>query len=177
MALGLLFGERSLTVVAAAFKDSVTARTIATNLARGLGQDGAAQVAVVEPADSRLAVKVEPDSEGILRTAVRSHLVLGLLGLAAGPAVGMGAVHGNWAGAAQAPALTVIVAGVLAMFADMLLAGLLTLRPDHGVVADQVQRAAADGLWTVVAHPRNHAEALASSALLTAAGGRLVRSL
>lgn len=176
MALGLLFGERSLTVIAAAFKDSVTARATAANLARRLGHEGAAQVAVVEPEDNRVAVKVEPHSEGIMRTAVRSHLVLGLMGLAAGLAVGMGAVHGNWAGAAQAPALTVIVAGVLAMFAGMLLAGLLTLRPDHGVVADEVQRAAAAGLWTVVAHPRTHAEALASTALLTAAGGRLVRS-
>jgi hypothetical protein len=177
MAFQLLFGERSLTVVAAAFGDPAAAHTIATSLARRLGKNRDSQVAVVEPADTLLSIKVEPESEGIKRTAIRSHLALGLFGLVAGLALGIAAVHENWAGAAQTPVLTTIVAGMLGIFAGLLLGGLLTLRPDRGEVADEVQRAAANGLWTVVAHPRNHAEVRTSSAMLTQAGGRLIRSL
>mgnify|MGYP006174973895 CR=1 FL=1 len=76
-----LFGERSLTLVAATFPTRAAAVDAATTLQAELPQAG---VDLIHPHDVNLARKLEPESQGIWRTAIRSHLVLGLAGLVLG---------------------------------------------------------------------------------------------
>jgi hypothetical protein len=143
-------------VVAAVFADQSTAHAMAKDLATRLSS--------VERAVSPL----------------RSHLALGLVGLAGGVSVGLLAVHWNWAWSAHSPFRTVIAATVLAMFAGLQLADLLadlgTLRSDDTFAAVEVERAADEAGWTVVVHPRSRAEAHGAAVRLAAAGGRVVRS-
>ena len=79
-----LFGERSLTLVAATFSDRTTAVDAATALQADLPQT---EVDLLRPHDANFARKMEPESQGIMRTAIRSHLVLGLAGLVLGAVV------------------------------------------------------------------------------------------
>lgn len=67
------FGEQSLTLVAATFSDQVTAAGAATELRADMPQ---VEVDLVHPGDEDFARRMEPESRGIRRTAVRSHLVL-----------------------------------------------------------------------------------------------------
>jgi len=79
-----LFGERSLTLVAATFPNRAAAVDAATTLQAELPQTG---VDLIHPHDVNLARKLEPESQGIWRTASRSHLMLGLAGLVLGAVV------------------------------------------------------------------------------------------
>jgi hypothetical protein len=76
-----LFGERSLTVAAAAVDDRRQAESATDNLCRQI--DKIATVAVVSPGDTEVARKMEPEQRGIWRTLVRSHLILGAGGIQA----------------------------------------------------------------------------------------------
>jgi hypothetical protein len=62
-------------------------------------------------------------------------------------------------------------------FFGMLLAGLVSLRPDHGIVVGQLRSALRRGRWAVVAHPSSEAHARAALAAFRAEGGVAIRSL
>src|SRR5512144_2522278 len=84
MARLLLIGERSRTLVGASFHDGWSAERAATLLDRLVR--ARADVAVIRPGDKNPARKIEPDDDGVWRTLVRSHLVLGAGGTIAGAA-------------------------------------------------------------------------------------------
>ena len=79
---GPVLGERAPSKVAALFGDQRGAEAAAARLRRELGL-GEAQVRVLSPGDPHPGRKIEPDDRGIWRTAIKSHVTLGLLGLMA----------------------------------------------------------------------------------------------
>src|SRR5690606_6609120 len=85
----VFFGERSVTKVAGLFSTDEAARQAAQNLVEHSPLDRS-QIRVLGPSDtaatlgSGLGRAIEPDSKGIARTLVKSHLAAGLLGLIAG---------------------------------------------------------------------------------------------
>lgn len=171
-----LFGERSLTLVAALFDNGTAAARAAGSLQRQQRGERC-PVLVVEPHDPRLGRKLEPESRGIWQTLLRSHGKLGAAGLVVGAAVGALLVASGWAAAEASPGMTVGVAALYGLFAGLLLAGLLTLRPDRGRVISSVRDATAHGRWAVVAHPRSAEEADEAREALAREGGDVIRSL
>jgi len=169
-----LFGERSLTLVAATFSDPVSAADAATELRADMPQ---VEVDLVRPRDADFARKMEPDTEGIWRTAVRSHRVLGPAGLLVGAAAAAMLVSLDWPAAARSPMLTALFLGTLGLFAGLMLAGLLTLRPDRSRVTLSIRRRNRAGQWAVVAHPRSTAQSDWVVDRLRKAGGTVIRSL
>ena len=93
-----LFGERSLTLVAASFDSHGAAERAAYALKQSTGLDG--EVAVIDPGDPLARRKLEPEQRGLWTTLLRSHLILGVAGVAVGVGVGVGA---SAAGADVAP--------------------------------------------------------------------------
>ena len=71
-------------------------------------------------------------------TLVRSHAILGCVGLLVGLGVGMAAIVLPWPAAASSPVFTLLFAAIIGAFLGMIAAGLLTLRPDHGLVIRRV---------------------------------------
>ena len=169
------FGERSLTVVAAAFDDRRRAESAADNLR--LQTDKVGTVAVVSPSDTEVMRKMEPEQLGIWRTLVRSHLILGVGGILIGLLFALGLVLAPWPAAAASPGLTALFTGMLGGFLGMMAGGLVTLRPDHGAVIRSMRAKLKVGQWGVVARPMDEASAERAFAVLASAGGGPVRSL
>lgn len=169
-----LSGEQSLTLVAATFADQATAADAATELRADMPQ---VEVDLVRPRDADFGRKMEPETTGIRRTAVRSHLVLGPAGLLVGALAAATLVTLGWPAAVSSPMLTTLFLATLGLFAGLMLAGLLTLRPDRGRVTLSIRRRSRAGQWAVVAHPRSSAQSDWAVERLRKAGGTVIRSL
>jgi hypothetical protein len=73
--------------------------------------------------------------------------------------------------------LTALFLATLGLFAGLMLAGLLTLRPDRSRVTLSIRRRNRAGQWAVVAHPRSPAQSDRVVDSLRKAGGTVIRSL
>jgi len=145
-----LLGERSLTLVAATFPNRASAVDAATALQAELPQT---EVDLIHPHDVHLARKLEPESQGIWRTASRSHLMLGLAGLVLGAGVAATLIGIGWPAAVKSPMLATLFLSNLGLFVGLMVAGLLTLRPDRSRVVTSIRKRSLSGDWAVVAHP------------------------
>ena len=169
-----LFGERSLTLVAATFPNRAAAVEAATTLQAELPQAG---VDLIHPHDVNLARKLEPESQGIWRTARRSHLMLGLAGLVLGAVAAAMLIGIGWPAAVKSPMLATLFLSNFGLFVGLMVAGLLTLRPDRDHVLTSIRERNRSGDWAVVVHPTSPAQSERAIARLRKAGGRVVRSL
>ena len=178
----LLFGERSLTKVAALVADVAEADAAAEALLRDTDLDRS-QVCTLRPEDARAsrralrARKFEPEQRGIVHTLIRTHVTLGIAGAVAGivlfallRAAGVPLIAASpWASA-------LVIAGFGAVF-GMMVGGLVSLRPDHAMLFDELRRGLEHGRFAVVAHPLNSVQADAAQRCLVARGHEVVRSL
>ncbi len=161
-----LFGEKYLSHLTAVFGDEAQAREAADDLRRHPAMERV-QVSMIAPGESRPTSKVEPETRGIWRTAWKSHLILGVLGLFLGIILAKLLLA---TGAAFATSSPNVLAAVLAFFGlsgGMILAGLLTLRPDQDRLVGAARAAAEEGKWTVVAHVKNAEEKEAAREMLS----------
>lgn len=172
----LLFGERYVTKVAAVYPDAASARRAAADVRASARLTGK-QVQVVEPYDRDWARKIEPEGVGIWRTAVRSHVTLGILGLVAGVilffilwVLPVDAVRST-------PLLALVVIGTFGLVFGLMAGGFVTLRPDHDTVVRPVREAAGAGRWAVVVHASSHDERAAIVAALDRTGAAVATTL
>src|SRR5690606_36962817 len=80
---GPVFGEKSLSKLAAVFDTRAQAEDVVTRLREQLGLE-AAQLQVVSPDDPHPGRRIEPESRGIRQTAIKAHITFALLGIVAG---------------------------------------------------------------------------------------------
>jgi len=73
--------------------------------------------------------------------------------------------------------LATLFFATLGLFAGLMLAGLLTLRPDRSRVTLSIRRRSRAGKWAVVAHPTSPEQSERAVARLRKAGGAVIRSL
>lgn len=169
-----LFGERSLTLVAASFSDRRRAREAADALCRDSQLDG--EVTVVGPGDPMRARKFEPEQNGIWCTLLRAHLFLGIVGAVAGVLATGAVLATGWAAALHSPGYLLLFLTVMGAFAGMMAGGLLTLRPDHGFVIRAMRDSLRQRQWAVVVRPLNRLQVEAAVSGLQRAGARPMRS-
>jgi hypothetical protein len=167
-------GEASRTLVAASFDDAAQAEAVASTLKSDPQVDG--EVSVIAPGDPLAARKMEPEQRGIWRTLRRGHLVFGAAGVLLGLVVSFIAIR-QWAAAADSPGFTVLFITVLGAFFGLMVGGLITLRPDHDAVIQQVRAALERGQWAVVVRPLSDACARNALSTLEKAGATPLRSL
>lgn len=176
MATSLLFGERSLTMVAAVFDQAQQARTAAEQVLHDSGLP-AQQVKVMGPGDPAVESKLEPEDKGIFRTLVKAHVTLGIAGLIGGLLLAGVLILVGAGFAVSSPFYTFFVAGLFGLFAGGMFGGLMTARPDHDVVIAKVEEAVHEGHWAVVVHPLNHDQEKRAEEVLQHTGGEVVHSL
>jgi len=111
-----------------------------------------AQVFVISPRDPHPGKELEPEDRGIWQTLVRSHVWLAVAGAAVGLlffalliALGVGFIRDN------AMVAAVIIVVFFAVF-GMMVAGLITLRPDHMPYLMTAQSALKEGKFVVAVH-------------------------
>lgn len=168
-----LFGERSLTTVAAIYHDGHSAERVMQRLRR---RADIGDVNVVSPNDPRTTAKLEPEEAGIWRTLLRSHVILGASGLILGLLAALMLVRTGWPAAAASPGMALLFLAVVGAFFGLIGGGLITLRPDRGWLIEQVREAAGQHRWTVVAHPLDRRGAARAHRLLRATGARTLRT-
>ena len=161
--------ERSPTLVIADFGTNEAA-------AAALAALHDQQAFIVGPKDPMAPRKLEPDSRGIGRTLLMSHLLLGAAGALVGLLAGWLLIR-NWPAAALSPGYTLFVATALGAVFGMLLAGLISIRPDHVVLIRQAHAARKRGRWIVAVHPTDMARADDAMAVLRRQGAAPKRSL
>jgi len=110
------------------------------------------QILIVQPHDPNMALKTEPEVKGIARTFAKSHVVLGIGGLVFGLLLAAVLVAIGPDLTSSSPMFTFIALGFLFTFLGLLLAGFISMRPDHDFLIGKTRAAANAGQWTVIAH-------------------------
>lgn len=116
------------------------------------------QINIIQPLDPLIAHKLEPEVKGISQTLVRSHLSLGAAGLLLGLIVALVLVTFGPSLTRSSPLFTFIATCFLCTTGGLLLAGLISLRPDHDPMIAKARTAASTGRWTVVVHCADEAQ-------------------
>lgn len=145
-----LLGERYPSRVAATFDNADSARRAADSLLHEADLS-VEQVRVIDPQDPLIGHKLEPESRGVGRTLVRSHLFLGLLGLVTGLAVVASLLASGLAFAVSQPVMTGVSLGAFGAILGLLAGGVISVRPDHRRLNLMARDATRKGSWMVVA--------------------------
>lgn len=135
------------------------------------------QVLVMTTSDQHQGRELEPESRGIWKTLVRSHIWLAVVGALAGLllfivtyATGVAFVVSN---AVWSAALFVIFCSIL----GMMVAGAVTLRPDHTPYIMKAQAALKEGKAVLTVHASSHAQMVAARELLEQQNADIITSL
>jgi len=147
----VLFGEDYSHKVSAQY-NSQEAADQAVEILVNKAQIPRFQIRVVKPYDPNMASKIEPESKGIARTLAKSHKVLGIGGLVFGLVLAAVLVMVGPEMTRASPMFTFIALGFLFTFLGLLLAGVISLRPDNDPMLEQTRTATDTGHWTVIAH-------------------------
>jgi len=107
-------------------------------------------ISIVKPNDSQLSKKVEPESHGIAKTLVKSHVWLGLAGTIIGLVIATILVTIGPDIAQSSPLLIYIVFIFFGAIFGLMLAGAVSLRPDHDPLITQTVEASQEHQWSVV---------------------------
>lgn len=145
-----VLGENYSHKVSAEFDSESAANNALEALARA-GIPGS-QTEVVRPHDPDMAIKVEPEVQGVARSLAKTHVVLGLAGLVVGLALAAILVTVGPTLTQSSPVMTFIAVGFICPVLALLLAGAISIRPDHDPVIEKTRVANKAGRWTVVAH-------------------------
>lgn len=144
-------GEHQAHKAAAIFETESDAKGVAETLSKNTSLNDE-QVLVVTPQDQHQGEALEPENQGIWHTLLRSHLWLGVGGAIAGfilflilSAAGVGFIVQNTMAAA---AVLAALGGVI----GLLLAGGVTLRPDHTPYVVKAQAALNEGKYVLTVH-------------------------
>lgn len=171
-----LTGEQKGHKVAAVFDTETDAKGAAKALCAGtsLTDD---QVAVLSPRDPHQGSELEPEDQGIWHTLVRSHVGLGAGGAVTGfivflilSALGIGFIAQN----------SVVAASVLAalgLMLGLLLAGAVTIRPDHTPYLMKAQSALSKGKYVLTVHASSTQQLQEAKSLLDARNVKTVQSI
>ena len=171
-----IFGEESLTTVAALFADRAAAQAAADRVRAELGPE-AATIHVVAPGDRQIPRKLEPEGKGVMFTAIKAHITLGLVGLVVGLLLSWVLYSSGIAAIRSNPLVaTVVITGFATAF-GLFAGGLVTLRPDHDPLNLRVMEEVGKGRHAVLVHPNRHGDAARAAQLLESASGEVMRTL
>jgi hypothetical protein len=176
MAWQKLFGEKATTKIAVVFKTEAQAIEAARSLKMAADLQST-QVHFIAPYEKEFSRKIEPEVQGILRTAVRSHLALGVAGLILGFGLWLALYAQGWPTIRSTPIMSAVALMFFTTAGGMMLGGLITARPDHQVVIQRIRTASHAGEWSLVIHPRDPEQCDIVMAFLSAAKADVTRTV
>lgn len=141
--------EQQPAKVAAIFNNEAEARAAREELINE-GNFDAKAVSIVTPGDDNLSKKIQPESKGIAGTIIKSHGILGVVGLLAGLIAASILVAAGPTFTQASPFGTYFALGFVGLLIGMMLAGGITLRPDHDPLTNKTIQASQQHQWTVI---------------------------
>lgn len=175
MNTNVLSGEQSNTKIVAVFKTKSAAEECAQKVQeKGLDPN---QFDIVAPNEEDYDRKLEPESQGVKRTAIKAHVTFGIAGLIFGAVLWAILYFLDIAFIKSAVASSLIAFLFFATAGGLLLGGFITMRVDHQVVIQEVDTAVHEGHWALVMHPRTAEQTHVISQTLSDLGIDSARSL
>lgn len=151
--------EQHPAKVAAVFNSETEANRAQEELINS-GQFASQVINIIRPEDPSLSEKIEPESHGIAKTIVKSHGVLGIVGLFAGMILASILVAAGPTYTQDSPLPTYLALSFFGLLLGLMVAGAVTLRPDHDPLINQTVEASHKNKWTVIVqtddHEQNH---------------------
>ncbi|MDX1572923.1 MAG: hypothetical protein R3341_02785 [Methylophaga sp.] len=141
--------EKHPAKVAAIFNNEAEAKRAKQDLINE-GKFASNLINIVKPEDSDLSKKIEPDNRGIVRTLLNSHIILGIGGLLVGLIAAAILVAIGPAFTQSSPFGTYFAMGFVGSMLGMMLAGAVSLRPDHDPLITKTIEANEHNEWTVI---------------------------
>lgn len=171
-----LSGERSDHKVAGIFQNQEAAKLAATSLESSMAI-GADRIEFLNAETAESGRALEPESHGIWKTMVRSHVWLALVGAVVGVIVfafmWVGGVHFVVANPYWSLGLLIVFPAV----GGAMVGGLITLRPDHAPYLLQTREAIKAGRHVLAVQAKSPAEMQQIDELLRERGAKTVSSL
>lgn len=143
--------------VAAIYTNEVSANAARQTLINE-GNISPAVISIVKPHDSNLSKKIEPESQSIAKTIVKSHGWLGLIGAIAGLLLATILSISGPEMTRSSPLFTYLVFIFFGAVFGMMLAGAISIRPDHDPLITKTIEASQENDWTVVVQTDDRAE-------------------
>ncbi|MEX1199466.1 MAG: hypothetical protein WEB02_01635 [Methylophaga sp.] len=141
--------EQHPAKVAAIFNNEAEARAAREELIND-GKFGAETVNIVTPGDDNLSKKIQPESKGIAGTIIKSHGILGVVGLLAGLIAASILIAAGPTFTQDSPLATYFAMGFVGLLIGMMVAGAITLRPDQDPLTNETIQASQQHQWTVI---------------------------
>lgn len=166
-----MFGERSLTKVAGIYHHQAAAEAGLEQLRNAAGLERS-QVRLLRPQDAQQSNRelfgraVEPESAGLARTLVQTHVVGGLAGVVFGVGLYLWLARAAHPFITSSPLLAFIAIVGFSTTFGLMAGGFIALRPDHIFLISQLRSALRENRWVVVAHPVNREQAARAKGLL-----------
>ncbi len=171
-----LTGENFSHKVAAAFDHPLLAKIAAGKVQEAL-QLAPRQLHVLSPEEASVERALEPESEDVFRTGVRSHAWLGLVGAGIGSlAFAVFLAYGSPM-VTSSPGLAAAVLIGFGTGAGMLIGGMLPPRPDEDPYLHRVADTLRDERSVVVVHSKDPKECSAVQRELQRLGALTIRTL
>jgi len=131
----------------------------ANNARKMLIEEGnftAAQINIVRPHDAQAGHKIEPETNAIGKLLMKSHVAFGGLGLIlclilASLTSGFGPTFVQ-----SSPLLAHLALGTIGVFLGLIVAGVVSLRPDHDPLITQTLEACEHDQWAVIVQTKQH---------------------
>lgn len=177
-----VFGERSVSKLAGVYRLRGDAEHAAHDLAGVAGLEPA-QLRVLGPQDVRpshreyFARAVEPETRGIFRTLWRTHAITGAIGAALGVLLFAALYFAGQPMVVGSPWFALMVCTGFATTFGLLAGGVLSMRPDHALLIDQLRRALRERGWAVVVHPVSEQQFDAARRALQSSGAKVLTTL
>lgn len=146
-----IIGEKRPGMVSGVFSNEEDAKTAVACLVHE-GDFDSENINLVSPNDKYFEQKVEPDEAGIARTLVMSHLVFGFMGLLIGLILAAMLTLFGPPLAQSSPMFTTMALALICFFIGLIVAGLVSVRPDHDPLIVSTREAIRSGSWAVVVH-------------------------
>lgn len=141
--------EQHPAKVAAVFNSEAKAQDARQDLI-SKGKFASQLINIVEPEDPNLSNKIEPESSGIAKTFMKSHGILAVVGLLAGFILASILVAAGPTFTQDSPLSTYLALSFVGLLLGLMVAGLITLRPDHDPLISETIEASHHQQWTVV---------------------------
>lgn len=150
-----------------------------THLAALLEQQGldTNQYDVISPNEKKYSRKLEPETTGVAKTAIKAHAVFGGIGFVIGLGIWGILRLSHIELIESSPWLVLIPLLFFSTIAGLMVGGLITLRPDHQLAIQTVKNARKKGQWSMVIHSRNSHQSDFLMQELTKANIHFVRTL
>ncbi|WP_404344162.1 hypothetical protein [Pseudoalteromonas mariniglutinosa] len=109
-------------------------------------------IKLILPHDSNFDEKLEPEDKKIAKTLVRTHAVCAVIGIIAGTIIASLLLLSGPIFLQQYTLTTYLSLSMLCAFIGVLVAGFISLRPDHDHLTNTVRTATRNGQWAIIVH-------------------------